>query len=579
MDLEEEKRSFWRRHRVLVGFLVTAGVLLAALGVTLAVLARHLEPFLRAQIVAELETRFHTRVELDQFHVAVREGQESMWGIWAEGRGLRIWPPQRKGGNEALETAVNSVPLIELKEFSFHVPLKYKQTQAWRIPEVRLTGLKIVVPPKPEREKMAGIEAATGRQQDDASRTGILRNVVVERVVCQGVELELETANPAKLPLTFEIKKITLTHLAAGSPMGFDAELTNAKPTGLIHTAGSFGPWVVDDPGESAVEGKYRFEKANLGEFNGIAGTLSSTGTYQGVLRNLAVAGTADVPDFKLTKYGTEMELDTDFRAQVNGTDGDTYLDKVDAQLGKSQFRLTGKVVRVLMDANGKEVPASARKGQEQISIGHLIDMKVDVPAARLDDFMKLVSKSGTPLMTGGVAVRAAFEIPPGKQPVPIRIKLDGEFKLNDVRFTNEKVQDKMEGLSLRGQGKPGARKDTDPQSITAMMQGRFQMANGVIALPDLKYTVPGAEISLNGTYGIDGTLHFDGTARMQATVSQMVGGWKGFLLKPADRFFKKGGAGALVPIKIRGTRENPEFGVDFGRMGGTHPETPGNRE
>ena len=104
-------------------------------------------------------------------------------------------------------------------------------------------------------------------------------------------------------------------------------------------------------------------------------------------------------------------------------------------------------------------------------------------------------------------------------------------------------------------------------------------MANGVIALPDLKYTVPGAEISLNGTYGIDGTLHFDGTARMQATVSQMVGGWKGFLLKPADRFFKKGGAGALVPIKIRGTRENPEFGVDFGRMGGTHPETPGNRE
>ena len=78
-------------------------------------------------------------------------------------------------------------------------------------------------------------------------------------------------------------------------------------------------------------------------------------------------------------------------------------------------------------------------------------------------------------------------------------------------------------------------------------------MANGVIALPDLKYTVPGAQISLSGTYSLDGALHFDGTARMHATVSQMVGGWKGFLLKPADRFFKKNGAGTLVPIRCEG--------------------------
>ena len=80
---------------------MAAGVVLTAVGVTLAVLARHLEPFLRAQIVAELEARFHTRVELDQFHVSVHEGREAMWGIWAEGRGLRIWPAQRKGGDQA----------------------------------------------------------------------------------------------------------------------------------------------------------------------------------------------------------------------------------------------------------------------------------------------------------------------------------------------------------------------------------------------------------------------------------------------------------------------------------------------
>ena len=71
---------------------------------------------------------------------------------------------------------------------------------------------------------------------------------------------------------------ITLTHLAAGQPMNFQAVLTNARPKGLIRTQGAFGPWVVDDPGASAVNGKYQFENANLGDFKGIAGTLSSIG-------------------------------------------------------------------------------------------------------------------------------------------------------------------------------------------------------------------------------------------------------------------------------------------------------------
>ncbi len=553
--------------------LAAAGVVLTAVGVTLAVLARHLEPFLRAQIVAELEARFHTRVELDQFHVSVHEGREAMWGIWAEGRGLRIWPAQRTGGDQAVEAGANPVPLIQLNEFSFHVPIRYRQTQALRIPEVRLTGLKIVVPPKPERDQKTGIGGAMRRPQ--ANSSGFLKNVVVDRVVCQGAELVLETANPAKLPLTFAIQVITLTHLTAGQPMNFQAVLTNPRPEGLIRTQGAFGPWVVDDPGASAVNGKYQFENANLADFKGIAGTLSSNGTYDGTLRNIAVKGSADVPNFSLTKYGTPMELDTDFKARVDGTDGDTYLDEVDAQLGQSKFRLAGKVVRERMDANGKQIPANTPAGPEPTRIGHLIEMKIDVASARIEDFLKLASKSGMPPMTGGVTARAMLEIPPGKQPVPNRMKLDGRFTLDNTQFTSETVQKRIEDLSLRGQGKPGAVKDTSPQVIVSTMQGSFQMANGVIALPDLKYTVPGAQISLNGTYSLDGALHFDGTARMDATVSQMVGGWKGFLLKPADRFFRKNGAGTQVPIRVRGTRDHPDFGLELGKMGGTHPEKP----
>ena len=88
---------------------------------------------------------------------------------------------------------------------------------------------------------------------------------------------------------------------------------------------------------------------------------------------------------------------------------------------------------------------------------------------------------------------------------------------------------------------------------------------------------MPGAEIDLKGTYGVEGgTLNFSGAARTDATVSKMVGGWKGLLLKPADRIFKKDGAGTQVPIHVDGTEHDPAFGIDFGRIGHKSPQIPG---
>lgn len=134
-----------------------------------------------------------------------------------------------------------------------------------------------------------------------------------------------------------------------------------------------------------------------------------------------------------------------------------------------------------------------------------------------------------------------------------------------------------MSDLSLRGQGRSGEVQRGDGADVRSAMQSDFTMTGGVITLSDLEYTVPGAEIDLKGTFGVeDGLLNFAGRAKMQATVSAMVGGWKGALLKPADRLFEKDGAGTDVPIHVEGTREQPKFGVDLGRMRHTHPQIPG---
>jgi len=126
-------------------------------------------------------------------------------------------------------------------------------------------------------------------------------------------------------------------------------------------------------------------------------------------------------------------------------------------------------------------------------------------------------------------------------------------------------VQDHINALSLRGQGKPEAAKDPNTPDVSSTMASDFTMAAGEIKLPDLVYMLPGVEIDLHGKYVVDGgAIEFRGKARMQATISHMIGGWKGKLLIPVDRLFKKDNAGTKVNIHITGTRDDPHFGLDL---------------
>ena len=348
--------------------------------------------------------------------------------------------------------------------------------------------------------------------------------------------------------------------------MEFDAQLENPKPPGLIHSTGSFGPWVVADPGSSPVRGDYTFDHADLSVFRGIAGILDSTGHYQGTLRDLTVDGQTDTPDFQLSRAGHAMPLHTNFHARVDGTNGDTWLEPVDATLGGSHFTAQGPIVRVLKTGDDGRLH----------SIGHDIALDVNVDRGRIEDFLRLATDSSTPILDGDVEVKAQLHIPPGMAPVHERIALKGNFILDQAEFSSLQVQKRIRELSLRGQGKLDQLKSEDEEKIKSHVAGDFSLDGGVLTIPSVVYMVPGADIHLHGTYRTHGnTLDFTGTAMMQATVSQMVGGWKGKLLKPADRFFKKNGAGTEIPIYVAGTREKPQFGFDAAHLGSTHPQRP----
>ena len=557
------------------------GVLLVAVVVTagaIAALLHRAEPFMRARIVEELQSRFHARVELDSFHMSLVNG------LWAEGKGLRIWPPAHhpevgdlssgtsvpaEGVTESGTTGQDE-PMIRLDDFRFHAPLRYELGKPFHISLVELKGMDVRLPPLSHIGHALGSGAKSGQSEGgpsgDESRSGSKSlHFEVETIDCSEAHLVLGSgkpaavSKPAKLPLEFDIAHFKLTNVASGNAMGFDAELTNPKPVGTIYSTGSFGPWLTEDPGETPITGDYRFEHADLATFKGIAGILTSTGHYEGTLRHLTVDGVANVPDFRLTHFGSALPLETRFHARVDATNGDTWLEPVYATLAHSHFTAQGPIVRVV----------ASEPGKPPHSVGHDITLTVDADRGRIEDFLQLASPPQriTPLLTGAVTAKATLHIPPGPVPVHQRLQLKGRFMLSGALFTSDKIQGRIRQLSLRGQGRPKDVETADPESIGSTMQGDFKMAGGAISLPNLVYTVPGATIEVRGIYGLDdGTLDFTGKAMMEATVSQMVGGWKGALLKPADRFFSKDGAGTEVPIRIEGTRAQPKFGFDFGK-------------
>jgi hypothetical protein len=373
--------------------------------------------------------------------------------------------------------------------------------------------------------------------------------IVVDRFVCDNAQLIINTLKPGKLPLEFDIESLKMTTIGPGLPLHFDANLTNPKPVGNVLSSGSFGPWQADSPRDTPVSGTYSFNHADLGTIKGIGGILSSTGKYAGILDKIVVDGATDTPDFRVATSGRKVPLHTDFHAIVDGTSGDTYLQPVKAKLLTTWLTANGSVVRT--------------KDPQ----GHHVELDVVIEKGKIEDLLKLAVHTDPPIMTGAVRLKTKFDLPPGEPDVANRLKLSGNFEVSGAHFTNDKIQGKIDALSMRSQGKPKLAQDNIPDNVNSDLTGTFGLDDGLISFSQLDFRIPGTRVDLTGTYSLDGNqFDFHGKARMDAKLSQMVTGWKSILLKPADPFFSKNGAGTEIPVKITGTKSEPHFGTDFGR-------------
>lgn len=511
-------------HPRLWKWLKITGVVILGFIIALSIILARLSPLSQHWVVKSLQDHYHSKVTLKSFHVTLFPR------IAATGGGLVLADPSRPGGP----------PLASLQRFTMETGWLDLLRHPSRVKNIRLYGLTLNVPPRkaqPETSKK--------------KRRHHLPPFYLENVEADGTVLNTFSSNPSKPPRVFSIAKLRLRSVGVGKAMWFQATLTNPKPIGEIQTYGAFGPWNPDDPGETPVSGNYAFSHADLSTIHGLAGILSSTGSYHGALDRLLVDGDTDTPDFALGRGGHAEPLKTHFHAIVDGITGQTLLQPVRAVLGDSVIIARGGVLR------------------ERGVKGSYIALNVVTKSAKLADVLGLAVKSRQPPMVGDIHIAVLLRIPPGPEEVEKKMEMEGSFSIKSARFTDAAVEEKVTHLSATGKGRTGKGQagDANPESAAAPsnFNGQFRLANSVISFSSLTFDTPGAQVNLRGKYDLRSEqLDFRGKLMLQAELSQMTTGIKSLLLKPLNPLFKRENAGTVVPIRISGDREHPSFAVNF---------------
>jgi hypothetical protein len=400
-------------------------------------------------------------------------------------------------------------------------------------------GLRVLVPPRSERTN-AGNKGVL--HPSDSKQSAL----VIGEIIAEGAVVEFASDEHRTEPLKFDIHRLTLDSVADDRPMSFHASLLNPEPPGEIQTDGQFGPLRQGDFGQIALSGSYTFLHANLGVFPGIAGTLSSQGTFNGVLGHIDVEGASDTPNFQLKTSGHPVHLHSQFHAIVNGTDGNVGL-----QLVRAQFERTSVVSR-------GEI--AGRPGVR----GKVASIEITESEGRVEDWLRLFIGSDPPPLTGPMNFRATVVIPSRQREFIEEVNLQGDFGIDTMRFTRSETQKDVNNLSQRARGE---KEDDDPASVVSNVKGHVVLEGGIGTFSTLSFSVPGALAHLHGTYGLlNEQINLHGSLQLDARLSRGSKGVRSLLLKSVEPFLKKKAAGEIVPIKITGTYAHPAYGVDYWR-------------
>jgi hypothetical protein len=405
------------------------------------------------------------------------------------------------------------------------------------INSVQVAGLHIRVPPKnpnATQETFPLTNSVSGK------------NLTIGEITTDNAVVEFLTKDPTEDRFILKIDHLTLDHVAQSDPVTYHARFNNTEPPGEIRADGRFGPWNDDDPASTQLSGSYTYEHVKLGVFEGIAGTLSSQGKFDGTLGHINAEGNADVPDFAVSRSRHAEHLASNFHAVVDGTNGDTYLTRVESHFGKTTVISAGDI--------------KGHKGQH----GKTVMLSMSIPQGRIEDLLRLFTGSARPAETGNAQLRTKAEWAPGPQAFLKRLRLDGDFGIASGHFTDPQIQVPVNRLAESARGETKHQELSDTTIVLSNLKGHISANGGIATLSKASFTEPGTLAEIEGTFDlIDKRINLRGVLHTTGKLADTKSGFKSLVLTALSPFLKKKSI-TVVPFVITGTASDPSFALDL---------------
>ena len=500
---------------------ILAAVLCGVIVVAIVLLAAHW-PFTEKAITQALEAASGRPVQIQAFSKTYFPP-----GCIAEGiRFLRHQHPA-------------SPPIITIEKLVVQGSITGMLTSPKRLSAVRVVGMRMLIPPRTPDQAPAIVPLNSGAGG---------KALVISKITADGVMLEFLSEDRGKKSYFLKIDRLGVTDVGSGTRMSYRATLTNTEPPGVIESEGKFGPWNPNDVGATPVSGSFTYDTIDLGVFKSISGTGHARGRFAGPLARIQTHGNIDVSAFRVDGSDHTVQLATTFDATVNGTNGDVSLAPAVALFRGTRIEVRGSVAGH-GDAKGKTA-----------------DFDVAVPKGRVDDLLYLFSKD-EPGMSGDVTLNGKFLWPPGPRKFLEKIRLDLAFGMGGSQFTNPNTQGSIDHLSESAAGESKQMQNGDPRTVLSQVRGNIQVRNGISAISDASFDVPGAHATLRGTYNLlNQRVDLKGTLDTKGNLSDTTTGFKALLVKAITPLFKKEKSVRMVPFQITGAYGNTSVGIDWKR-------------
>jgi hypothetical protein len=301
-----------------------------------------------------------------------------------------------------------------------------------RIKRMDLEGVQIYIPPHLPPPVRKHAEAT-------------IKTTVTE-LFANGTILEIAPRHRGGQTVRFDFPELTLSNLGRNKAISFRTLMRNSNPDDNMAVSGTVGPLMLGKIADTRISGSYQFRHADLSSYKVIAGDLSADGRFAGRLGRAEVDGTAKIPNFEVTRSRHLLGLTAEYRAIVDGTNGDVVVESAQAH-----FRDTTLIARGSI--SGKQ--------------GKTVSLDFEARQARIQDLLRLFVTADRPPLNGPLNLRAHVVLPPTHRPFIKRVQLDGDFTITDADFANPATQEKVDELSARARARRASSKGKTAQNVS----------------------------------------------------------------------------------------------------------------